>query len=184
MNETAVDIGDLLSAHRDGDASAAGRLLAHYRDDLWGYLMNHVRHREDAEDLFQDVCVKVMQHLHEVREAERFRSWLFSVAMNRVRDHFRKKRPVALEERDAMQLNDPGEHPRERIERREHLVLLRRCVGELPERDREVLLLDTMAGVPQKDIAEQLELNLNTVKTILRRAKIKLARMMAEAAHG
>lgn len=184
MNETVWDIPDLLLAHQKGEPAAAERILMHFRDDLWGYLVNHVRHREDAEDLYQDVCLRVMQHLHQVREPQRLRSWLFSVAMNRVRDHFRAKAPLPLSERDAMHLNDPGEHPRVALERREDLALLRRCVSALPERDREILLLDTMAELPQKDIAERMALNLNTVKTILRRAKIKLARMMVEAAHG
>lgn len=161
--------------------------LTQHGRDLWGYLLYHVANRSDAEDLFQEVNLKALEHLHSVREPERFRPWLFSIAMNSVRSFFRRRRPESLDAREAdgaPELVSSEATPQEALEREQQLLLLRACLAKLPERDREILLLEVMAELPQKDVAAQLDLNLNTLKTLTRRAKIKLARMMAEANNG
>ncbi len=173
-------------------ASQAGALelseqLTRHGRDLWGYLLHHVANRSDAEDLFQEVNLKALEHLHTVREPERFRPWLFSIAMNSVRSFFRRRRPESLEtheEEGSFQLASTAPTAQAQLEHAQQLQLLRTCLAKLPERDREILLLEVMAELPQKDIAHQLDLNLNTVKTLTRRAKIKLARLMAEANDG
>lgn len=71
-------------------------------------------------------------------------------------------------------------NPEEQLAQRERLQHLKRFLTELPDRDREMLLMDAMSGLPQKEIAAMFDLNLNTVKTTIRRARIKLARRMAE----
>ena len=186
MADSEHDMATILNAHLRGDSKAFDRLLAEFRGDLWGFLVNRVKTHQDAEDLYQDICMKVHQNLHKLQEPDKFRSWLFSIALNSVRSFFRKKPRFALVESEDVlakeRVGDPD--AREAMEQKEHLLLLRRCIHQLPERDREVLLLNTMAELPLHEVAEQLALNLNTVKTILRRTKIKLARMMAEVAHG
>jgi len=162
----------------------AASLLEDHRRDLWGFLVNHLSIREDAEDLFQEIGIKVLAHAGSIHDPSRFRSWLFSVAHNAVRSHYRKKRPITDEDRLAREPDQPSRGPHAVLEQRERLKALRRCLPRLSEQEREVLLLDTMAELPQAVIAEQLSLNLNTVKTTLRRARIKLARMMTEACHG
>lgn len=77
-----------------------------------------------------------------------------------------------------------GQGQEEAVTVRERFDLLGRCLQRLPQRDREVLILATMSGLPQQDIADQCNMNLNTVKTIIRRAKIKLARFMTEVEYG
>jgi len=183
LNRASGDLV-LLDAHRGGDPAATEALLEQYRQPLWGFLVNHLPVREDAEDLFQEIGLKVMRASNTIRDGERFRSWLFSVAHNAVRSHYRKKRPVEDEDRLAREPAPPGQGQQASLERGERAAALRRCLTRLPERDREILLLDTMAELPQVEIARQFALNLNTVKTILRRTRIKLARMMVEAGHG
>ena len=183
MAGQSAEIISLMEAGQNGDREAASRLLDRYKQDLWGYLVNHLPIREDAQDLYQEISLKVLGHLGEVRDPGRFRSWLFSIALNAVRSFYRKRRPILDEERIAREPDRGDNHPHAVLERRERLRLLRRCMALLGERDREVLLLDAMAELPQADIAKQLDLNLNTVKTILRRARIKLARLMTEGAH-
>jgi len=178
-----AEIISLMDAGRKGDREAYAQLLDRYKQDLWGYLVNHLRKREDAEDLYQEISLKVFGHLGELRDPARFRSWLFSIAVNAVRSFYRKKKPVLDDERLALEAANPDQTPLAVLERHERGKLLRRCLKQLAEREREVLLLDVMAELPQADIAQQLDLNLNTVKTILRRTRIKLARMMTEAAN-
>lgn len=169
------------------DALDLSEQLTRHGRDLWGYLLHHVANRSDAEDLFQEVNLKALEHLHSVREPERFRPWLFSIAMNSVRSFFRRRRPESLdarEEEGSLQLASAAPSAQAQLEHDQQLRLLRSCLAKLPERDRDILLLEVMAELPQKDIAQQLDLNLNTLKTLTRRAKIKLARLMAEANDG
>ena len=186
MADSEYDMATILRAHLAGDSGAFDRLLADFRGDLWGFLVNRVKTHQDAEDLYQDICMKVHQNLHKLQEPEKFRSWLFSIALNSVRSFFRKKPRFSLVDSEEALENERVQDPdaRQTMEQKEHLLLLRRCIHDLPERDREVLLLNTMAEMPLQEVADHLEMNLNTVKTILRRTKIKLARMMAEVAHG
>ena len=72
MTESTSHIATLLDAHRKGDRDASAHLLSHYKQDLWGFLVNHMPERADAEDLFQEVSLKVLGHATDVREPERF----------------------------------------------------------------------------------------------------------------
>lgn len=187
MTDTTLDMAALLEAHAAGDRTAFERIWQHYRDDLWAFLCNHVGRRADAEDLFQNIGIKVFRHLGSVRDTASVRSWLFAIALNAVRSYYRRRKAWQLEERDEAPPTDregSAPSPEEHVVQRERLALMQACLQKLPERDREVLLLGTMAELPGQVIAERLELNLNTVKTILRRTKIKLARLMVEAEHG
>ncbi len=188
LPDSSLNIATLMEAHQQGDPHAFESLLQCFKGDLWGYLVNRVHTHQDAEDLFQEICLKVLKNLGSLREPARFRSWLFSIAMNTVRSFFRKKAVIKAFPGEAgnPETDPPSREPgaQARLESREELQRLRQCIHALSERDREVLLLDAMAGLPQQDIARQLGLNLNTVKTIIRRSKIKLARMMVEVAHG
>lgn len=181
------EIGNLILRHVQGDPQAFTKLLDTLRADLWGFLRNHVRKREDAEDLFQEVCLKVYKNLASLNEPEKFRSWIFSIALNSVRSFFRKQKLVAVDEPVLQALDSESLHadqPEKAMARSEELTLMRRCLAKLPERDRQILLLEVMGEIPQKEIADQFDLNLNTVKTILRRARIRLARMMVELERG
>ncbi|MDJ0839716.1 MAG: sigma-70 family RNA polymerase sigma factor [Acidobacteriota bacterium] len=185
MTEPNAEIVSLIAAHRRGDRRASEHLLARHKQDLWGYLVNHLPEREDAEDLYQEISMKVLGHAGELKDPGRYRSWLFSIAHNAVRSFFRKRRPELDEERIAVEPAPMHDGPEARFHRNERMRRLRTCLAKLNQREREILLLDTMAELPQADIAERMELNLNTVKTILRRTRIKLARMMTEeVVHG
>nr|WP_279382602.1 sigma-70 family RNA polymerase sigma factor [Acanthopleuribacter pedis] len=175
-----------MQAHLQGDADAFPQLMEYYRRDLWGFLRNRLHSHADAEDLFQDICLKVFDKLATLKEPSAFRSWLFAIALNQVRKFFTKKRPISLEA-DAEEeggasivLVDPTRLPSEQLELKGDLAKLRRHLHVLKERDRDILLLDVIAEVPQHRIAEMYDMNLNSVKTVIRRAKIKLARLMAE----
>jgi len=181
-----TQIDTWMRAHLNGDPKAFGRILESYKGHLWGYLVNHVQRHQDAEDLFQEINLKVLENLGKLRDPSRFRSWLFSIAMNSVRSFYRKVTPFSLDGEDnaGARLVSAADGPQKTLEKSERTLLLRRCIQQLPERDRQVVLLNNMAELAQQDIADQLNLNLNTVKTIIRRARIKLARMMAEVTHG
>ncbi|CAM2066523.1 RNA polymerase sigma factor [Sulfidibacter corallicola] len=180
----------LMKAHFNGDPAAFPQLFEHYRHDLWCFLRYRMNSRHDAEDLFQDVCLKVFNKLDTLKDPNAFRSWLFAIAANAVRSFFRgRKKVVSLdrnyedEDLPRFELAEEGPDAFRSLHVKREVQLLRECLVRLSERDREILLLDTVAEIPQREIADMFDMNLNTVKTIIRRARIKLARAMAEAEH-
>lgn len=183
---TPPDHEALMQAHLQGDTNAFPQLMEYYRRDLWGFLRNRLHSQADAEDLFQEVCLKVFDKLATLKDPAKFRSWLFAIALNHVRKFFSKRKAISLDEDAAEEggpsivLVDPTRSPAEQLELKGDLVKLRRHLHVLKERDRDILLLDVIAEVPQQRIADIYDMNLNSVKTIIRRAKIKLARLMAE----
>lgn len=178
------EVGNLMTRHLEGDPHAFALLLEPVRGDLWGFLYNHLGGKQDAEDLFQDICLKVYRNLGKLQDPTKFRSWLFAIAMNAVRSFYRKRQMVLMDSPtlEVMAPDDEPENPtpEKLLEVSQSMSHMRQCLAQLPERDRKILLLEAMGELPQKEIADHCELNLNTVKTILRRARIKLARMMAE----
>lgn len=189
MSNPSLHVESLLKAHTDGDPRAFPRLLDGVKNDLWGYLVNQVQMRQDAEDLYQEISLKAYKNLKRLRDPTKFRSWLFSIAVNSVRSFFRRKPMLSLETLGGEEAGSAREITQDKrdmvrdLELEEELYRLRHCIQDLPEREREILLLEVMAELPQKEIADRLGLNLNTVKTIIRRSKIKLARMMVEAGY-
>jgi len=181
----------LITQFGSGDPDAFTALIAPLKSDLWGFLINHTKSVSDAEDLFQEICLKIAKKINTLKNRSRFRSWVFSIAINSVRSFYRGPKPV-LQTIDnsqngnfpAMELKSCQADPEKQLAHREKLAFLKSCMAELPKKDRELLLLDAMGDLPQKDIATMMDLNLNTVKTLIRRARIKLARRMAEVCGG
>lgn len=172
-------------AFKQGDPQAFEALVALIQRDLWNFLVNQRLQIADAEDLFQDILMKLYQKLNQLQQPQKFRSWLFAIALNELRARFRKQPMQSFE-----QLQDAGFMPESEqpdaqrdLASKQHLLALRRCLQALPERERSIFLLDRFAGLQQAELADLFELNLNTVKTILRRTRIQIVKAMQEAGH-
>lgn len=172
----------LVAAAQAGDMQAFDSLVMSYRDDLWGFLLGRAGQVSDAEDLFQDVWVQVQRKLHQLREVGRFRSWLFAIAINAVRAQSRRlgRQRAMFNPLEDTQTASGNPGPDRRVAGSQRWSALRDGLQKLSPRQREMLLLEAVSDMPQKDIAELVGANLNTVKTNIRRARIKLARHLAE----
>lgn len=191
VKRTSEPLAPLVSSYQAGNKDALERLLLELRRDLWAFLLNHGLARADAEDLFQEICMKISRKIKTLKKPEACRSWVFAIALNSVRSFCRRRVVVSVPwEDEPMQSSQHCAvgraplNPEQSLQRSERMKALRTAIGRLSSRDREVLLLDTMAEMPQKEIAQLLGLNLNTVKTVIRRSKIRVARYMVEAQHG
>lgn len=157
------------------------QLVALFSRDLWTFFVHHRYNLADAEDLYQETWAKILSHLRHLKDPTRFRSWAFSIAINNLRGLFRKQRPSDSEWLEDLVSLEPS--PEQVTENRQahHAMIL--AMGDLSERDRTILILDCVSGVPQQEIADLMDENLNTVKTIVRRAKLKLAKALMESGH-
>ena len=159
-----------------GEREAFDVLVRRYQGAAYGLAYHHMRDYATAEDVAQQAFISAFVHLRQVRQPERFASWLKAVVVNECRMWLRRHRPEAsLAEGDEMP--DPSPSPAERWERRELQATVRRAIGTLPEKTRLLVSLHYLAGMPYAEIARFLEVPITTVEGRLFRAR----RMLKEA---
>jgi len=165
-----------LVAHRDGDSEAFGKLVQRYRRPVFGYLVHCSVPESDRDDLFQDIFIKIHQRADKYDAARPLHPWLFTDVANTVRSYFSKKklRSFFVWEPAPEDVKDPAPDSETRASAKETAAWLERAIAALPMPQREVLVLATIEGLPLKDIASVLAMPLNTVKTHVRRARLRL----------
>lgn len=154
---------DVLRRAQAGDERAFGLIVRAYETPVFNYVLRVVGDRALAEDLTQEVFLRVYQSLHTFSERSLFTTWLFQVTKNRVLDELRanERRP-----RHAAQLEDVPqlEVVDQPIERHETMEAVWRALAEMPVDLKMALLLRDVVGLSYNEIAEALEVTLATVK--------------------
>jgi RNA polymerase sigma-70 factor (ECF subfamily) len=171
----------LVEAARGGNRKAFTGLMERYRGEIFRMVYYRIRSRMDAEDITQDVFFQAFRKLPGLREADRFRPWLFSIALNRLRD-FQRRRKFgrlfsSLDEKGetaAGQVEAPdADDPSEAVSRKEFWQGVHRFLDKLSKGEREVFLLRFFDQLTLKEIAGVLRKSESAVKTHLYRALSK-----------
>lgn len=132
----------------------------------------------DAEDLTQEVFLRVLRAIPQYRESERFEAWLYTIANNLCLDAYRRRRPVVTL---SDQAESPCASPESQAIRREQLQDLLEELRRLPLEQRQVFLLREEAGLSFKEISAMMEAPLGTVLTRMKYAMDRLrARLSKE----
>ena len=169
----------LLVAHRDGDHDAFSHLVERYRRPVFGYLVRCGIAEADRDDLFQEIFLKIHQRADQYDTARPLHPWLFTVVANTVRTYLRKQKlrsyfvwePARTDVRD---IQDDAPDAESLASAQQTKAWLERTIQALPMPQREVLILATIENLPLKDIASILDMPINTVKTHVRRARMRL----------
>jgi RNA polymerase sigma-70 factor, ECF subfamily len=172
------DVSRLAAEARDGNRFAFQQLVTQLEPRVFRMIFYRTRSREDAEDICQDVFLQAYRSLKKLKEPERFASWLFRIAVNRVNDHHRRQKFRSLfsvlHDTDGESEADP---PAEResdtmdaIVRKEFWQKVETMLTRLSKMEKEVFLLRFLDDLGLKEIAEVLHKSESTVKTHLYRA--------------
>ena len=185
--ETVVNLDERnwLPRHCRGDHEAFAELMNAYQAPVYGYLVRCGVPAASRDDVFQEIFVKIHLAAASYQPSRPLRPWLFTIAANNVRNHLRdegRRRGAASARADSRPSEDHG--PQALAEIHETIAWLEQAVPRLPLEQREVLLLGSVAGLRLQDIAAVLEIPLNTVKTLTRRARMSLAKALAEHVSG
>lgn len=174
---------DLLPRCRVGDEVAWRELVTRHTRRVFGLAYRFTGRVDEAEDLTQEVFVKVYQTLGRYRESDGpFGGWLMAVARNHAIDHYRRRKqerlrraddPAALEAMPARE-----EHPIAGLEREERARLVHSGLQSLPLDLRLPLILCDLQGLPYEAIASELGIPLGTVKSRINRARLELAKRL------
>jgi RNA polymerase sigma-70 factor (ECF subfamily) len=159
-----------------------------YFERIYGYVRGLVHHEQLAEDLTQDVFLQIHRGLPSYDPARKLRPWVFTIAINRVRDHWRSRahRDSQLEaslegEDDTLDVPDEGEAPLEPLLRLESASELREAIDRLPEGMREVVALRVFEELSFDEIGKLLDRNEVAIRKRYSRA-LEALRVDLEAA--
>jgi len=171
----------LVSAARDGDRAAFGRLYARYARMVHGILLARVPPRE-VDDLVQEVFLSALRQLHALRDISRFGAWLGTITRNRANDYFRKSIPE-VNFTEPVSENQAETRATNHATEQEAAVILA-VVRTLPEPYREPLILRLVEGMTGPEIAGRTGLTHGSVRVNLYRGMQMLREKLSETARG
>lgn len=152
---------DLVAAFIEGEDEAFEGLMAKYQQPLFYLVKAMVRDTEEAKDITQDAFIKAFNNLRKLKKRDQFKSWLFKIAVNRVRDHFRSK--TEKEEFDtSMESNLPSQEAR--CIQKDLKEKIKEEMYSLPSRQKEVFILRVFQDLDFKEIAQVLEIQVTTAR--------------------
>lgn len=169
------DDSALMLRYKDGDVAAFEALYRRHNDSLYRYLLRLCRHRDTAEDIFQDVWGKIVKARSSYRPTAKFTTFLYRVAHNCFIDHVRRnKRHANSTEMQTEHFAHPGETLETATERSLAKERLAKALLDLPEEQRDAFLLHEEAGLSVDEIGLVTGTNRETAKSRLRYAVKKL----------
>jgi RNA polymerase sigma-70 factor, ECF subfamily len=159
---------------KEGDPSALDFLYVRYADDVCGYVQSIVRDRHEAEDITQTLFSKLLIKIRRYEQREvPFSAWILRVARNAALDHIRSRRMVPVEE---VRISDEGQ---DEI-RFDRYSSLRDALAQLPEEQREVLVLRHVAGLTPLEIARHMDKTESSVHGLHHRGRGTLQAALRE----
>lgn len=177
---------ELLNLYRQGRVDALETLVEKYKPALFGFIVNMMEGRGDADDVFQEVWFKAVRKLDTYRH-QNFRGWLVRIAHNVIIDRARRRKPdVSLdaEDDDGRSAVDtvPGgsADPAARIAAAELGMRIEAAVASLPDEQKEVFLMRVRLDLSFKEIARIQKVSINTALARMHYALGKLRPMLAD----
>ncbi len=183
----------LMQHYAGGDMQAFDVLYARHEMGVWRYVFRSVRIQAVADDLLQDVWFALARQAPNYQPTAKFKTWLFTLAHNRLVDHFRThKQHESLDGDDETESKDQalnatlaansGFGPLRRLESKEQALALIEAIEQLPQDQKEAFLMQAEAGLNVQDIASATGVSFETAKSRLRYARSRLRELLREYA--
>jgi len=171
-----------------GEQSCFEKLIQRHKNKVFAYISLYIRDLALAEDIFQDTFLKVIQSVKAGKYADngKFVSWVMRIAHNLIIDHFRRIKQINTISNDNYEsdLFNSKAFAEDNIEddmiKRQIQKDVRKMIGQLPDDQREVVILRHYAGLSFKEIAEITDVSINTALGRMRYALINMRRIMVD----
>lgn len=181
-NYKKIDKITILGA-KNGELTAFEEIVKIYEQQIYSFVFRMVGNKSDAEDLTQEAFLRLYLHIDEYNPDKNFEAWLYTITRRIVYDWLRKKKSS----RETFVLDDPNSNSskvlsqdgsEKNIKRTEEdiskIIDIENALSHLSPNYREVLLLFYWEGYSYAEISEIIDVPLNTVKTLIRRAKVSI----------
>src|ERR1700722_11781909 len=186
----ALDDAAVVGVFLGGDERGFQELVERYETRLLNFVYRTIGDREKAEDLVQEVFIRVYRHLHRFDRSKKFSTWAYTIASNLAKNELRNRsrNPLVLfqtimknwdDEDRPLQFEDSASRPDDLYRKRHLRELVEASVARLPEHHRQVFVLRELEGKSYEEIAEITACNLGTVKSRLNRARNSFAEIIA-----
>ncbi len=178
----------LLYALQHGQEPAFRFLVDRYKDRLYNTILGFIPVEEDAEDILQDVFVKVFENIDNFKGESLLSTWMYRIAVTQSLDAIRKKKS---KKRDATILSWFGMqgivekssiefvHPGVLAEKKEMAIQLFKAMQQLTDNQKAAFVLQKIEGLTQQEIAEVLKLSVGAIESLLSRAKENLRKILS-----
>lgn len=170
----------LIQSMADGDVRALNEIYARYGPMLLGFLSARAGNQQLAEELLQDVMLAVWDNAAKFEGRSKVKTWLLVIARNRAINAHRRKRLPVIDINDAFGLSSDDTSPMDAAIRSDAQDAVRDALQELPEAQREVLVLVFYHQLTGPEVAEVLDISVGTVKSRLHRAKEALKGILSQ----
>lgn len=175
---------ELVSRSQRGDAEAFEALCASIGPDLYRFILSILRHSDDADDVYQEVLIRVHRHLRNLRDPGRLPGWARQIAVNQCHTHRARQARKSLASWDGLEELPPieqtvwipqgAETPKQAALRAEVGDQINLAIASLPPRQRTCLVLFEIEGNTIREIAESLKCSEGAVKFNLHQARKKM----------
>ncbi|MDB4940277.1 MAG: polymerase sigma factor, sigma-70 family [Candidatus Doudnabacteria bacterium] len=183
---------ELIKTFLGGDERAYAHLMTRYRGRLINFIYRIIRDEAKAEDLVQEVYIRVYRNIHRFDLEKKFSTWVYAIASNLAKNELRnqKHNPVVsqLALGDAgiygarsLRLADSGHQPDEMFNKRQLARLVRVSVEKLPEHHRTIFTMRELEGRSYEEIADSAQIKYGTVKSRLNRARVAFAKLIGRS---
>jgi RNA polymerase sigma-70 factor (ECF subfamily) len=174
---TGPEIEPLMSRYQQADPGAAAALVALLSPQLYRFFAGKMGSRTDAEDMLQDVWLRVHRVRHTYRPNEPLLPWVYAIALRVRVDNYRKRKHIASRERAAEVLPEP---PSQKNELKTDLPAFEDLVASLPESQREVLTMLKVNGLSLEEVARATSSTVGAVKQKAHRAYHQLRNLLEQ----
>ncbi len=179
---------ELVTEFVGGRQSSIEVLINRHKNRVFTYIMLIVKNEQLAEDIFQDTFIKVIHSLQEgkYKDNGRFLSWVIRIAHNLIIDHFRKEKQLNTLSNDDFEMDIFNSRKMSDKNVEDNLIQeqihldIRNLIEELPEDQKEVILLRHYGGLSFKEIADQTNVSINTALGRMRYALINLRKLITK----
>jgi RNA polymerase sigma factor (sigma-70 family) len=188
LNNIYLADNELVDKFVSGDMNSLELLINRYRKQVYTYILLLVKKQHLAEDIFQDTFIKVIKSLDggKYQDNGKFLAWVLRIAHNLVIDHYRKERQLNAISREDFGLDILNSRKYADLPTEDVLICrqirkdLRGLIDNLPEEQKEVLILRQYCELSFKEIADHTNVSINTALGRMRYALINLRRMIKE----
>ncbi len=174
----------LVERCRANDEAAFNEIVTRYKAKIYNYIYRMTGSSDDAEDLTQEVFIRMYTSIDSFRSHSSLNTWLFRIAGNLCVDRFRRSKnrtaaysldePVAGSESGSHEIPDQTYEPQRLLEHVELADQIQQALAQLPEKLRATLILHDVEGMPYEEIAQVVGCPLGTVKSRLFNARMQL----------
>ncbi len=180
MNEA-----DAIKRIKNGDIEAFEDIVALYETKVCGIIYQIVRNQNEVEDIAQEVFIKVFKNINKFEEKSSLYTWIYRITVNMCIDTIKKRKSVVYID-EKLETGD-GEIERqfesdqktdEIYEKKELKDIINKCIEELPEKQRMMIILRDIKGFSYEEISSFTKTNIGTVKSQINRARLKLKELL------